>query len=612
MAAKQIILKGNFVMKKNLALLIAFVMLFSCMLGIMPAADETTGGASTAESYEPTIAYSNVNYIEDLTLMFAVPAPAADALAEGSTVKVVIWTAPSTVYSYGEVGTKNAEETEVITFALEAEEAKAEIGGVEHLVFKYEGLAPEKMTDVIYARAIVVDKDGKAAAYSDVLDYSVVEYVETAKGGFNGGAPVIADEKVVSLLDSMLFFGATVQKFADRGDPYVPNGYYANDELHKIWVTPVVAGKTLDKVFGGFFKYEEYGYATVREPFFDGRVVVAYKDADGNVLEDACPGEYDEEAGFQLNAVDGDIEVLVEYGSVAIRELTADAFGEGFAVNNVTPGIQGNPDILASLGSKYTSAKSIELSRGHNANFSGDSGVGGTNYYNGLRTIADPSDPENLLLLATATSLPTFGFGSRQYITPDDYVKAGYGDTIEEAVTIEVSIGKPSPDANVNIASMYFRNRTAGVSEAYFNVFLVENNVVKLSADKSVICTLPDTGLVKIAITILGSGELKAYYSDADGNMVLALERDRAAFPATYESATQYFTENTLQLQWTFGKNLGTKAVFDEAEIEVDGVMTKVIDDDGVINPFALQAYAEKHYSFLLDEWKFYVGDVYN
>ena len=58
-------------MKKNFALILALVMLVVCVLGIMPMADGADG-----ESYKPTIAYSNVNYTEDLVLMFAVPAPA--------------------------------------------------------------------------------------------------------------------------------------------------------------------------------------------------------------------------------------------------------------------------------------------------------------------------------------------------------------------------------------------------------------------------------------------------------------------------------------------------------------------------------------------------------
>lgn len=84
-------------------------------------------------------------------------------------------------------------------------------------MYKYKGLAAENMTDIVYARAVVVDKDNKATAYSHVLDYSVVEYVHTAKGAFNNGTPVIANEDVFELLDSVLDFGA---KYGTSGQWY--------------------------------------------------------------------------------------------------------------------------------------------------------------------------------------------------------------------------------------------------------------------------------------------------------------------------------------------------------------------------------------------------------
>ncbi len=541
-------------MKKNYAFLLTVAFVLTCVLGLgtVSMADTVVGDGGSSEVFKPEIAYTNVNYSEDLTLMFAVPAPVA--LNAGESVKLVIWNTHRAIYNgaYSYKETLNAGSYLNSILALEAESERVSIGGREHFVYKYDGLSPEMMTDVIYARAVLVDGDNNALAYSDVIDYSVVEYVETAKGGFNGGAPVIENEEVLELLDSILGFGAIVQGLAGDGEPHIPNGYLANDELHKIWVTPVVAGKVKDKVFGGFFKYEEGGYATVYEPFFDGRVAVSYKDKDGNPLTDANEAFYDEALGFQLEAVDEDIEIFVEYEydrSRAIRELSADVFGEGFGFNNVTEGMSGDLEILAALGCKYNGVGSIALASGMYANLSGASGASGKNYYNGMRTVADPNSPENLLLLITATDRPVFGFASNKYITPADYVSAGYGDTMEEAITVEVVIGKPSPDAVVNIGQMYFRNRTSGkTGEDWFNVFFVENNVVKLMSDKSVICTLPDTGLVKIAITVLGSGELKAYYSDAEGNMVLALEKERADFPATYASGTEYLQETLSSL----------------------------------------------------------------
>ena len=76
--------------KKNFTLLLALVMIVGCIFGVMPAADSAEGGEVNIESYEPSIAYANVNYSEDLILMFAVPVTAEGALAEGSSVKVVL------------------------------------------------------------------------------------------------------------------------------------------------------------------------------------------------------------------------------------------------------------------------------------------------------------------------------------------------------------------------------------------------------------------------------------------------------------------------------------------------------------------------------------------
>ena len=595
-------------MKKNFALILAFVMTVGCLFGIIPAADDSNaGGGEALATYKPTIAYANVNYSEDLVLMFAVPAP--ETLPDGATVKLVVWDEPSLAYSYKD--TLSDGENAAKAAVVEAEQSKANIGGAEHFVYKYNELSVEKMTDVIYVRAVLVDADNKALAYSSVLDYSVVEYAETAKGSFNDGAPIVSED-VVGLIDSVLNFGALMQTFYGEDQQHAPNGYLANDELHKIWVTPVVAGKTLDKVFGGFFKYKEGGYATVYEPFFDGRSVTVYKDAEGNVITDANDAEYEEALGFQLDAVDGDIELFVEYEAAAIKELNPNSFGADFGFNNIYEKVlNGNSEIYNAIGTKYNSVGNIELSKWGIVNLSGLSGVNGKNFYNGMRTVADPDDPENLFFLITATDKPVFGFGSRAYLDATTYASVGYGDTVEEAVTIEVEIGKPTPDSVVNISSLYLRNRSDGKSEPYFDLFYVEDNVVKLSADKAAICTLPDTGLMRIAVTVLGTGELKVYYSDADGGMVLGLQRDRAAFPDTYTSATQYFTENTLQLAWTFGRGKGTKAAIDAGRVEIDGQTVPVMNADGTYNNVALQLFAEQNYSFLFNYMRVYIGDIY-
>ena len=629
-------------MKKNLALLLAISMLVGCMLAIVPAASATDGAGSSTDSYEPKIAYTNVNYTDDLVLMFAVPAP--EDLEEGSSVKVLIWDAESNTYSY-----KNTISTSTNTptaIALNAEEAKVTIGGAEHLVFKYYDLTPDMMTDIVYARAVVVDKDGNATAYGDVIDYSVVEYVETAKGGFNGGSPVITNPEVLDLLDSMLLFGANAQDFAGGSKPYLPNGYYANDELHKIWVTPVVAGQKFVKAFGGFFKYEEGGYATVHAPFFDGLEAVSYKDNDGNLLTDANTVGYDEAAGFQVNAVDSDIEIIVEYDSKSFIELNANDFGEGFQLDNVSSDIKGDYNTIKNLGINYKSFTNISVPNIiKKLNLSGLACTltsNRMNYYHGFRTVADPNDENNLVFLVAITNKPEMHF---QYIRPTDYPYFGYGDTLDEALTIEFELGKYT-DAPVNTrAYKLVYSSDSNTIEGYttsnhdLNLFRITNDKVYLLNGKSdnaengtEICTLTKDRLTKIAITLYGDGTAKAYCSDENGKMNVAAELelvmpdkftemqnmhqanladdnpDNNDDLLGFASLGNWLSMHTLYSNWQLGIGSATNAKLEEASVMINGVDTPLKNADGTFNMDAVQAYAEENYSFLLGYFRFSMG----
>lgn len=653
-------------MKKKIALLLALMMLVGCMLGIAPAAETTDGADGTdnsSESYKPVIAYSNVNYTEDLVLMFAVPAPATDAIDADSSVKVVLWTSPSTVYSYKEAVTTAGSVATAV--ALEADDTKTTIDGVEHLVYKYDKLSAEMMTDIVYARPVVVDTEGKATAYGDVIDYSIVEYVQTAKGSFSAdGTPVIDDDDVLGLLDSMLKFGGVAQSYLGEDKTYAPNGYLANDELHKIWITPVVAGVTKDKVFGGFFKYEEGGYATVKEPFYDGFKVIKYKDADGEVLADAYSDEYIEEAeGFQLDAVDADIEITMEYDFNAIRSVVAGDYFEGFAFSNVQPGIQGDPDLIAALGAKCRDVRYYNLNADFELFSNSQACVYKGNrytYYQGLKTIVDPYNPDNLLFCISASdqyNLELLSSSPNRHLNPQEFALSGYGDTLDEVFTVEVRLGKPSPDAVVNTNDLYLRNKTDGANlkvdgtstysttKLFYTLFKVENNVVKVSADKTAICTLPDNGLARVAFTIYGSGEVKVYCDAEDGNMALVYEGTAAGSTEykdkhaqylrdqedddpsndnrylAYASISNWLTMNTIDLTWTLGANLTPTneggIALEAASVEIEGNMVplKTYDSPEVgqdqFNLAAVQLYVEQNYSILLDYCKVYTADVY-
>ena len=620
-------------MKKKLTLLLAVVMVVGCVLAIAPAADTTGEAGGITESYKPDIAYTNVNYVDDLVLMFAVPAPAT--LDEGASVKLIVWDAESDVFSYkNTVATTTNRATAI---AIEAEETKVTIGGVEHIVFKYRGLTADMMTDIIYARAAVIDKEGNATAYGKVVDYSVVEYVETAKGGFNNGTPVIENAETLDLLDSILNFGAIAQEVFGGAVPYKPNGYLANEELHKIWITPIVAGETKEKVFGGFFKYEEGGYATVREPFFDGFKLTAFKDADGNKLEDANTVGYDEALGFQLNAVDADIEIIVEYEADAFRALSASKFGSDFVLNNVTAIT--DTDVLKNTGLKYgdTNFGQIGITGVvRRLNYSGVAGVS-KSYYHGIKTIPDPENPDNLVFMFTMTNKPMMSFS---FIKPEELVSAGYGDTLGEAITIEFEVGKPTPDSVVSTGVFSLNRRkdenptpdsydeTVKKMEDTLNIFRVMRNKVYLmngrSSDETkgqVICTLPDTGLTKIAITIYSTGVVKGYYSDENGKMIEGASLE-LSMPDNYLTRQEMHNANLndddpindedFLAYECFGNWLSTSVLAPNWTLGI-GANTQNDLEGYTDNLAELQKIAEEStkYSYLLDDFKFCAGALY-
>ena len=253
-------------MKKNLALVLALVMLMGTIFSVIPAAaaEEATASAS----YEPKISYANINYSDKMYMMFAVPAPAS-SVGEGNTVNLLVWNGiVSEAYS---IKDQNVE-------LLSAEADKVTIGEAQYLVFKYDGLTAADMTKIISARPAIVntweetvkvevspeekndagevikeavyeDKivvHNDAVKYGDLVEYSVLEYVATAKGQFGGAA--LADD-VIAMLDSMLAFGSLAQKYSGS-----KHDYLADDELSKIWYVPVIRGVVGEKVFGGFFK----------------------------------------------------------------------------------------------------------------------------------------------------------------------------------------------------------------------------------------------------------------------------------------------------------------------------------------------------------------------
>ena len=173
-------------MKRRIALILAIVMLVGTLFSVLSFAEGETAPEVTpeAESYtDVKIAYANLNYSDKINMKFAVPVYAD--LPEGAKVELILWESyeDGVVFRYSEAV---ADENNAASASLLAPEAdKATIGGKEHLVFIYDALTPEKMTDVVYLRPVITLADGKLV-YGDVINYSILEYVVTAQGGFEG------------------------------------------------------------------------------------------------------------------------------------------------------------------------------------------------------------------------------------------------------------------------------------------------------------------------------------------------------------------------------------------------------------------------------------------
>ena len=586
-------------MKKNLAFILALTMLVGSLFAVIPMAEGEDISTEVQEKYVPEIAYANVNYIASIDIMFAVPVPAS--LEEGEEVKVLVWGSreDSIAFNYND---RNKT-------VIEPEETKAIIGGKEYYVFKSATLDATQMVDVVCARPVVV-KDGKAVTYGKVVDYSILEYVESAKGNIEG-IEAVDNEDVIELLDDMLNFGGLAQR--STGKYY---DIYANDELHKAYVNVVINGAEKGKFFAGFFKYGEGEKFTLNVPFFDGLQEGRVFDSEGQLVEDADVYT----SGVQIATVDSDIEYTVEYENMAIRSFTADLLGTGFEVNNYNAGVIGG-----NLGYVVkASSGNITVNGWGFINFSGDASA--SNYYwHSIRTIANPSDPDDQVVQITATHNPTF-----YAKLTNTFGDAGLGDTIDPYFTIEMELGAYNL---TNITSGWFiiRHRAAdnlgaSTSAADFRLLKIVNGVLYLvnSAGNTVhaLCELPDDGLKKIAIVIDPvNGKAIAYVEDANGNMQYVCE-DALNIPAKfYERQGKYqadpagredlamynniydFFMKADALEFTFhmaangGKNEGKFT-----EYMANGTFT----DMSLVKQTALD-----NYSFLIDDYYIRLGRVY-
>ena len=585
-------------MKRKFSLLLAIALLVSCFVGLTAVADGETA------AYQPEIAYTNVAYGEGLVLMFAVNAPAT--LAEGETVELLFWKSAEQAEGFS----KNDQYVK----AIQPEADKVTIGGASYYVFKCNELDASMMTDTVYARPLYTNKDGKRT-YGEIVDYSVVEYVKTACGEFAGFAGLAAD--VQALLNSLLGFGSAAQEFVGT-EVYAPNGYLADDQLHKIWVTPVVNGTAKAKVFAGFFKYEADSYITVTTPFYDGKSPVSCKDAAGNKLEVAASAN-----SYAMLAVDSDIELVAEYKNTIMQSADPAAYGAKYYYSTYDKGGNGN-------------------SFDHNIGGLSMALNGGTSAfpYQALGVVEDPYNPGQwtYIVSTSGSGTVTLGNATSDWSTSmDPYKRGGFADTIEEVISIEIVLGRNGDGSFNQTAPICLRGKAGTSARLHIGYFTEDGTFRLCNVDTPNSATDPTrawnkegayielptkvatTGYTRFVFTVDFANEvIKAYASDpVTGELVYQAETKNPGMTKniapTADAPKAWKDMDPQRIEWIQSASFNIaemEAELSAKDINGDGIADPLKNEDGIVNQAAVKYWNDYYNSVLIKYYATYLGDI--
>ena len=600
-------------MKKNLALVLALVMLIGTIFSMIPA----SAAAEASASYEPKISHANINYTDKLYMMFAVPAPTV-AIGAGNSVQLLVWNGiESESYSFKDTNVE----------ILSAEADKALIGGAWHYVFKYAGLTAADMTKIISARPVIINtweetvkvvispeekneagevikeavyedkieihKD--AVKYGDLVEYSVLEYVATAKGEFEGTTALSKD--VIKMLDSMLVFGALAQTYS--GDEYE---FLANDKLSKIWYVPVVNGVEGEKVFGGFFK-KGAELVTVSAPHLDNYSFVSYIDADGNAVYD-IDGLVDN--GDQVLApASGDLVIKADYSLLYMAKpdanlatkLSTNLYDDGSG--NKYLGTQGGLGFNASASTKTPA----ELG------------------YAALDIVDDPYQEGNKVFRVSANNGYAIGLGNStndwKYSMKPSAI-TGFNDTVAPVVTVDLTIAR-GPDGNL-LRTYNLRLRSNSNKNITNIGYFVEDGTFRLynSTDGSTYIELPtkvaETGYTRYCFIVDFASEVLYAYAAENANDSLLYQAETKIL---YSGGTHATAKSWMEWAMTLDRLewVGENTYFDDtelatllADLDGDGVGETPMITDGVVNKEAVRWCTNYYRALYLKDYCTYVG----
>ena len=630
------------IMKKNLAFLLAAILLVSSMLGLTAVAETET---EPAQAPSQEITYFNLSVKADVELLCAVPAAGYARGEDGSFkgVELLVWEEASDSYIYGD---ENA-------VVLTPELGVAYIGAAPHMVFKYAGLAASEMSKVIYVRVVYTDENG-LRSYGDVCDYSIAEFANNYLS-----APNTEHKALVEKMIDYGYFAALYNKKSS----------YTSEEVKALGKVSVTVNIDGVNVFTQTTQLAKVGEeVTLAVPYVAGTTFLGWDESvvDGKVTMDA----------------DG-VSVVASFRSKTYYDADADFYGEGMNLNTLD-----GPDSPVGSTGKATTTKdkyfSFTLTRPANTvsdlalNFSartlshGSEADDGskTNYrhYHGLKTVADP-DGEGLVFQFTNTEYGgyTFSIGN--------IASTGFGEEVAPIVNYSFRIGSINGRIG-NLGAFYHRlrfydsktsDKVADLDTQFFRIIDGKIQIQKTKfKDWQDAITIPADDKMHQYVLSIDTRALTytIYAEDESGNFYAAVDKapiihnsdfskyyndgkyDLGSFENFFKGSFGAGVNNTTKkhassFTWTGGTNWGSG---DSALVDLDGdgvATDKVMDGyvqnatsawalvDGKLvkydatkhtadqryspnyNVKAVQKYAEANCGVLLDDLKLTIGNVY-
>ena len=579
-------------------------MLASSIFALTSLAEGEAAAPEVVSSYKsPAIAYANLGFAGSVKMMFAVPA--YEDLPEGAEVKLLVWEEydDSLSFSYSEISSA--------ALLISANEEKATIADKEHFVFSYSDLTAEMMTDVIYTRPIVLLADG-SVVYGETMTYSVMEYVAAARGELDGIAG-LENADALEALAAMIDFGAMAQSYSTEAEDgaYMPCGFLANEELNKIYIIPVIAGKEGERVFAGFCKAGA-DFASIYPMIEDLYTIAGIYDLDGELLSD----DDSDFTGIQVDApAEGDLVVKCVYDYDYMYRSTLNA------VNTGITNIYGDSAINGDAKGVNIEGGNLRTNTGANDPTNGK--------YVSYQVIPDPNGTDNQVLRISTTGGGAlyFGYGSGSKVVTGGTKGEFSGNVFTMTMELSAYNGKFRALGSVRMRA----NAGGGLAKYDQNVLHIgANGEIKYSFNgtSGVIYTLSTEGWNKIAISIDMDNMIIRFYAEEDGIMVCKDEREfvptkynsvkKAGTPdETSDTFAKSFMNYQRNVEWYFGSADGlTEAeLASYMDMDGDGVAETPINvtdpETEIANVEAQQKYIIENKSVLVKEISFVSGDIY-